>query len=81
MRGDQLARQWRILRTIESRSHGITVAELGEQEGCHTRTIWRDLVAIQAAGKSNPRPQEAFSISLTYMSTMSPKPHLGENRA
>ena len=39
MRGDQLARQWRILRTIESRNHGATVAELAAQEGCHTRTI------------------------------------------
>lgn len=50
MRGDQLARQWRILRTIESRAHGATVAELAQQEDCHPRTIWRDLTAIQAAG-------------------------------
>ncbi len=50
MRGEQLARQWRILRTIESRNHGATVAELAAQEGCHTRTIWRDLTAIQEAG-------------------------------
>ncbi len=50
MRGDQLARQWRILRTIESNKHGVTVAQLAEEEGCHPRTIWRDLAAIQAAG-------------------------------
>lgn len=50
MRGEQLARQWRILRTIESQNHGITVAELAQQEGCHARTIWRDLAAIQDAG-------------------------------
>ncbi len=50
MRGDQLARQWRILRTIETREQGITVAELATQEDCHLRTIWRDLAAIQAAG-------------------------------
>ncbi len=50
MRGEQLARQWRILRTIESRNHGATVAELAEQEGCHPRTMWRDLSAIQEAG-------------------------------
>ena len=49
MRGDHLARLWRILRTIESRKHGVTVAELGAQEGCHTRTIWRVLAAIQEA--------------------------------
>ena len=50
MRGEQLARQWRILRTIESRSHGVTVADLAEAEGCHPRTVWRDLAAIQEAG-------------------------------
>jgi len=50
MRGEQLARQWRILRTIESRNHGATVAELAQQEVCRTRTIWRDLAAIQEAG-------------------------------
>jgi len=37
MRGDQLARQWRILGTIESRKQGATVAELADQEGCHRR--------------------------------------------
>jgi predicted DNA-binding transcriptional regulator YafY len=50
VRGDQLARQWRILRTIESRKYGATVAELAAEEDCHPRTIWRDLAAIQAAG-------------------------------
>lgn len=50
MRGDQLAKQWRILRAIESRGQGATVGELAAQEHCHPRTIWRDLAAIQAAG-------------------------------
>ena len=50
MRGDQLARQWRVLRMIESQKQGATVAELAAREGCHPRTIWRDLTAIQAAG-------------------------------
>lgn len=50
MRGEQLARQWRILRTIESRNHGVTVAELAAEEDCHPRTVWRDLAAIQEAG-------------------------------
>ncbi|MBN1842896.1 MAG: HTH domain-containing protein [Deltaproteobacteria bacterium] len=50
MRGEQLARQWRILRTIESRNHGISVTELARQEGWHVRTIWRDPAAIQDAG-------------------------------
>ncbi len=46
MRGQALARQWRILRTIESRSYGVTVAELAAEKGCHPRTVWRDLAAI-----------------------------------
>jgi len=49
MRGDQLARQWRILRTIESKKHGTTVAELAAQEDCYPRTIWRDLATMQKA--------------------------------
>jgi predicted DNA-binding transcriptional regulator YafY len=50
VRGEQLARQWRILRTLESNKYGIPVADLAEQEGCHVRTIWRDLAALQEAG-------------------------------
>jgi predicted DNA-binding transcriptional regulator YafY len=38
------------LRTIESSKHGVTVAQLAAEEDCHTRTIWRDLAAIQSAG-------------------------------
>jgi len=49
MRGEQLTRQWRVFRTMESRSHGATVAELARQAACHTRTIWPDLAAIQEA--------------------------------
>lgn len=50
MRGEQLSRQWRILRTLESNKYGIIVADLAEQERCHVRTIWRDLAALQDAG-------------------------------
>lgn len=32
MRGDQLAREWRILRTLESDKYGITLADLTEQK-------------------------------------------------
>jgi predicted DNA-binding transcriptional regulator YafY len=49
MRGDQLARQWRILPAIESKKHGTTVAELASQEDCSSCTIWRDLATIQKA--------------------------------
>lgn len=47
MQGDQLARQWRILQTMESRKNGATVAELAAREDRHPGTIWQDLDAIQ----------------------------------
>ncbi|UCG13862.1 MAG: hypothetical protein JSU72_05165 [Deltaproteobacteria bacterium] len=38
-RGDQLARQWRIIQTLVSSRRGKTVAELVKEENCHPRTI------------------------------------------
>jgi hypothetical protein len=32
MRGDQVARQWRVIRAIESRPNGLTVSEIAKQE-------------------------------------------------
>jgi len=46
-RGDQLARQWRIIQTLVSSKHGKTVADLVKEENCHPRTIYRDLEALQ----------------------------------
>ena len=50
MRGDQLARQWRIIRGIEASSNGLTVAEIAKREETGLRTIYRDLEALQSAG-------------------------------
>jgi predicted DNA-binding transcriptional regulator YafY len=50
MRGDQLARQWRILRLIESSHTGLTVAEIADHEEVSLRTAYRDLEALQDAG-------------------------------
>jgi predicted DNA-binding transcriptional regulator YafY len=50
MRGDQLARQWRIIRSIEASLNGLTVAEIAGREETGIRTIYRDLEALQAAG-------------------------------
>jgi len=50
LRGDQLARQWRIIRSIEASPKGLTVAELARREGIGIRTIYRDLTALQEAG-------------------------------
>ena len=50
MRGDQLARQWRIIRASEASSNGLTVAEIAQREKTGLRTIYRDLEALQEAG-------------------------------
>ncbi len=50
MRGDQLARQRRIIRAIEASPNGLTVTEIAEREETGFRTIYRDLEALQAAG-------------------------------
>lgn len=50
MRGEQLARQWKILRLLESRKRGISVAEISCDLEVPVRTVYRDLEAIQEAG-------------------------------
>jgi hypothetical protein len=49
-RGDQLARQWRIIQTLISSKHGRPVADLVNDKNCHPRTIYRELEALQEAG-------------------------------
>jgi predicted DNA-binding transcriptional regulator YafY len=49
-RGDQLARQWRIIQKLVASKYGKTVADLVKEENCHPRTIYRDLEALQEAG-------------------------------
>jgi len=50
MRGTQLARQWKIIRILESRKTGITINELAGQVDIPVRSVYRDLEAIQEAG-------------------------------
>jgi len=49
-RGDQLARQWKIIQTLISSRIGKAVSELAQDLRCHSRTVYRDLEALQAAG-------------------------------
>lgn len=50
MRGDQLSRQWRILRQIEVSKNGLTAAEIAELGSVSLRTAYRDLDDLQLAG-------------------------------
>ena len=50
-RNAEVIRQWTILRAIEhARSSGLTIDELSAQCGVTTRTIRRDLQALEEAG-------------------------------
>ncbi|MBK9239825.1 MAG: transcriptional regulator [Acidobacteria bacterium] len=50
MRNAEVIRQWQILRAVESSRTGVTIHDLAEQAGVTTRTIRRDLQALQEAG-------------------------------
>ena len=48
-RGDQLARQWRLLQLLD-RPAGVTVWDAARDLGCAVRTVWRDLRVLETAG-------------------------------
>ena len=50
MRNAEVIRQWQILREIESRRVGVTIHDLARLVRVSTRTIRRDLQALQEAG-------------------------------
>ena len=49
-RGDQLARQWKIIQSLTAARYGKAVSELAATLACHRRTVYRDLEALQEAG-------------------------------
>ena len=49
-RGDQLARQWRIIQLLISYRMGKSAADLAKELEYGVRTIYRDLEALQVAG-------------------------------
>jgi predicted DNA-binding transcriptional regulator YafY len=49
-RGDQLGRQWKMIQILLSSHGGRSAAEMAETIGCHPRTVYRDLEALQIAG-------------------------------
>ena len=50
MRNAEVIRQWQVLREIEGRRAGVTIHELADLVHVTTRTIRRDLQALQEAG-------------------------------
>ena len=69
MRGDQLARQWRVIRAIEASSNGLTVAEMAKREEAGIRAIYRDLEALQPKchAKAQSAPRERFRLLLPFL--------------
>jgi proteasome accessory factor B len=49
-RNQEVIRQWRLLHALESSRHGATIVALADDLGVTTRTIRRDLAALQEAG-------------------------------
>ena len=49
-RGNQIARQWTIIKRLDSKRQGVTVGELAKELNCSPRTIYRDLDHLQEAG-------------------------------
>jgi predicted DNA-binding transcriptional regulator YafY len=50
MRNAEVIRQWYLLRMLESTRQGVTVQQLAQDLNVTTRTIWRDLAALQEVG-------------------------------
>src|SRR5688500_1798793 len=51
-RNNELVRQWEILRAIDGARNGIAIAKLASERGVHSRTLRRDIDALQRAGFS-----------------------------
>ncbi len=49
-RNQEVIRQWKVLHALESSRHGATIAAMADELGVTTRTIRRDLAALQEAG-------------------------------
>src|SRR5690606_4093460 len=50
MRGDQLARQWKLIQRLARSRWGAGLDDLVEELGCVRRTVYRDLEALMQAG-------------------------------
>ena len=49
-RNQEVIRQWKVLHALESSRHGVSIDALAKELEVTTRTIRRDLAALQEAG-------------------------------
>src|SRR5688572_7478012 len=49
-RNQEVIRQWKVLHALETSRHGVAIDALADDLGVTTRTIRRDLAALQEAG-------------------------------
>ena len=49
-RNQEVIRQWKVLHALETARHGVAIDALADELGVTTRTIRRDLAALQEAG-------------------------------
>jgi predicted DNA-binding transcriptional regulator YafY len=59
----EIVRQWHLLQALDAAAHGLTIQEMSNVGGCTTRTIRRDLAALQDAGFPlyDERPEDGAS--------------------
>ena len=76
MQGEQLARQWRVIRAIEASPNGLTVAEIANRAETVIRTNRRSLEVLQAAGVPLNTERAERSNRWTFIDTFKFKIHL-----
>jgi hypothetical protein len=68
-RGDQLARQWRILRAAEDSLNGLTAGEIAKREETGIRTLYCFLEWLQRKCHVRPQstPREIFRLLFSFL--------------
>lgn len=90
-RGEQIQRQWKLLRMLQTRGEGIPLAQLARETDVSERTIQRDLELLQELGfpvdhgedeygkRHWKMPHDFFKTDpLTLSLTEAPSLHLAE---
>lgn len=67
MRGDQLSRQWRVLRQLEVSKKGLTANDIAKEGDVSLRTAYRDISDLQLAGFPIYEEKEGKSTRWRFM--------------